>query len=908
MRTTYYHFIDSTIGIGVTYHTLANGTVNEFGIGISSHIGIGTVNNKFAQFAIHHDGPASESKRTGGFEINANSNASGDKHGARILAYNRVFSDKGFRRLRFSASEFQFETPTGGTSTNNADPTFNITGFGSVGIGSTDPLAKLDVRGDVRFNNKLYDKDGDSGTSGQVLSSTGTQIDWINVGELSAGTASQVAITASNSNQNFNVTFVDSSSGNQSIKADTNTNFIYNPSINRLELNTFNGTGLMLSGSGSEYVGMQLKTSDSSASQTRNIFIDAVNETGAAVANMVGAVQADGGSHWRWETQPPGNRNDRRVERLRITANGDVGIGTTNPSTNLHIVSDKNALIKLVSTDANSGIQFIDPDTGAKPPVIYGVGDNFTVWTDFLERFRITQLGNVGIGTTNTIDTFDGGFDRRLVVYGGGAQVGSAYTWTGGDFYHAEDIITAVTKTKSGGFAINCREQEVSATDPSRPIWTLRSYTNEPIAFGQGLTEIARFDENGNLGIGTTSPSVKLDVIGSATVEGDLFLREVPSDGICKINANGNLNLFADGQVKLYESDNNKLMITFDINTVHNDSRIFMEDDNDTYLNHPAENQLGFTVGGTDTIRIKTGQVGIGTDDPSYVLHTFNGGVVGSTENDRKYNGRFTTYTPNRLNLDIYDRRWQNLETHGWHGTEKRIEYNIDDNANKRMWMSFFNPSSTTGDNVIRFGEQEDTEWMRIADGNVGIGTDNPTAGLDVNISGTTQNDYIFLATAGGSDKFRIMGSGLVASYSDFVIGDKGGNSLTSTGANIFISDTDPLIKIARYNTGTSSFESVSEITGSSSGNLLFTSKGPNNTLGGYYFYGKTTGVQPTYLKINSDGAVISGITTHSGQVVYTPMTTTQRDALTAQTGGVIFNSSTSKLQVYNGSAWVDLH
>ena len=248
MRTTYYHYIDGSVGIGTTYHTLATGTVNEFGIGISSHIGIGTVNNVHAPFAIHHDGPASESNRTGGIEIVGNSNASGDKHGARILAYNRVFSDKGFRRLRFQASEYQFETPSdNGTSTNNADP--------AVGI---------------------------------------------------------------------------------------------------------------------------------------------------------------------------------------------------------------------------------------------------------------TSLGNVGIGTTNTIDTYDGGFERRLVVYGGGAQVGSAYTWTGGDFYHAEDIITAVTKTKSGGFAINCREQEVSATDPSRPIWTLRSYTNEPIAFGQGIYEIARFNEDGNLGIGTTTSTSPL--------------------------------------------------------------------------------------------------------------------------------------------------------------------------------------------------------------------------------------------------------------------------------------------------------------------------------------------------------------------------------------------------------------
>ena len=141
MRTTYYHYIDGSVGIGTTYHTLATGTVNEFGIGISSHIGIGTIPRTGADLAIHHDG--SEDNRTGGLEINANTNASGDKHGARILAYNRVKANKGYRRLRFAASEYQFETPVDGTSTGSVVPSLNITGFGSVGIGTTNPTQIL---------------------------------------------------------------------------------------------------------------------------------------------------------------------------------------------------------------------------------------------------------------------------------------------------------------------------------------------------------------------------------------------------------------------------------------------------------------------------------------------------------------------------------------------------------------------------------------------------------------------------------------------------------------------------------------------------------------------------------------------------------------------------------------------
>ena len=43
------------------------------------------------------------------------------------------------------------------------------------------------------------------------------------------------------------------------------------------------------------------------------------------------------------------------------------------------------------------------------------------------------------------------------------------------------------------------------------------------------------------------------------------------------------------------------------------------------------------------------------------------------------------------------------------------------------------------------------------------------------------------------------------------------------------------------------------------------------------------------------------------GQVIFKPMTETERDALTAVAGGVIYNSTTNKLQCYNGSSWNNL-
>ena len=67
----------------------------------------------------------------------------------------------------------------------------------------------------IRLDGQLRDGDNNFGSSGQVLSSDGTDTRWINAGSLSAGAASQVAINDdSNTNAERFITIVDSSSGN----------------------------------------------------------------------------------------------------------------------------------------------------------------------------------------------------------------------------------------------------------------------------------------------------------------------------------------------------------------------------------------------------------------------------------------------------------------------------------------------------------------------------------------------------------------------------------------------------------------------------------------------------------------------------------------------------------------------
>ena len=85
----------------------------------------------------------------------------------------------------------------------------------------------------VRLDGQLRDGDNSFGSSGQVLSSDGTDTRWVNAAQLSAGAAAQIAINSDGDTdaERF-ITFVNSSSGNNDLKTDTQLK--YNPSTNQL--------------------------------------------------------------------------------------------------------------------------------------------------------------------------------------------------------------------------------------------------------------------------------------------------------------------------------------------------------------------------------------------------------------------------------------------------------------------------------------------------------------------------------------------------------------------------------------------------------------------------------------------------------------------------------------------------
>ena len=172
------------------------------------------------------------------------------------------------------------------------------------------------VRTGLYVEGKLFDGDGDFGTSGQLLSSDGTDTVWIDASTTSVANANNVGTNVNSTNADQFVTFVENNSGNNPIRVDAGIK--YNPSTNILSATKFSGDGSLLT---------NITTGQL---QGAGIFVTGmiIAWSGASNAIPTGFVLCDGNN----------NTPDLR-DRFIIGAGNNYNVGNTGGSKDAVLVS-----------------------------------------------------------------------------------------------------------------------------------------------------------------------------------------------------------------------------------------------------------------------------------------------------------------------------------------------------------------------------------------------------------------------------------------------------------------------------------------------------------------------------------------------------------------------------------------
>lgn len=206
-------------------------------------------------------------------------------------------------------------------------------------------------------------------------------------------------------------------------------------------------------------------------------------------------------------------RSGSFTETMRIKGNGNVGMGTTTPGDKLVVVGTASA-DKIISNgmvrarggnyganSINTGFSF-DSNGDADGGMFSGADGLLQFYTNGSEKVRLTSGGLLGVGTANPAEklSIQDGKLWFTTATGNGDNGGIGGVMASNDSFR----IFGSGSDNDGALYIDTYDD-----------------ANEPIIFRQvsgQAYERMRIAANGNVGIGTSTPAVKLDVAGSTKI------------------------------------------------------------------------------------------------------------------------------------------------------------------------------------------------------------------------------------------------------------------------------------------------------------------------------------------------------------------------------------------------------
>ncbi len=345
----------------------------------------------------------------------------------------------------------------------------------------------------------------------------------------------------------------------------------------------------------------------------RNIaFVNSTNNVSAAINSV------DGGSGVTQDLMFAVANSGTLSEVMRLDATGKVGIGTASPDTELTIVGgikvSQSALTDSITMSVNTSSSYaqtitlddvgltFDNNSGSRG---YRFSNNGS------ERMRIDNSGNVLIGTSTNLGVLtvkapssddndiititEDGTNQAFSINSNFAGAGSTGNNITLDSYWTNDIITfqgdgnvgigtaSPSSPNSIDRFLHIHDADHSSLVLSDDQNTWEIVSNNTFTIRDGTDTRLNIDLSGNVGIGTTSPTDKLEVNG--------------------ITAYPNLRFRSSSNTSRY-------------------MRVGMLDATQHCIEaNGSSAYLNFKTGGSERMRIASnGTVGIGTTSPSYLL------------------------------------------------------------------------------------------------------------------------------------------------------------------------------------------------------------------------------------------------------------------------------------------------
>nr|BAR34656.1 hypothetical protein [uncultured Mediterranean phage uvMED] len=260
-----------------------------------------------------------------------------------------------------------------------------------------------------------------------------------------------------------------------------------------LDVTSSASDAVFLRSSESTTTNVYITNTNATANNTANLYFAPANNVSGALISTIAIEDFSSSANRTADLAFSTRKDGTMAERMRILSGGNVGIGTTSPSHKLQ-VNDNSA--------GNTTYAIVSDNNGASGTTVAGLGfanggslkSSITAavfGNDFMtfnvggsgttERMRIDSSGNVGIGTTSPAKTLEVNAGTNTEMRIGTTTNGSLQL---GHF--------------GNGTFIGTDSGTPSAADLVR--------------LGTGGVERMRIDASGNVGIGTSSPSQKLDV------------------------------------------------------------------------------------------------------------------------------------------------------------------------------------------------------------------------------------------------------------------------------------------------------------------------------------------------------------------------------------------------------------